>query len=850
MPTLNLPPACVLSDWSLRGFIPGTGYPQAATAQGAAPRTAPDAAPYTLNSWLPVSVPGDVHTALIAADLLPDPYYDRNEDLAAWVQEREWWYRATLKAPAAPRQNGEQDTLRFLGLDTMAAIYLDGRELARTSNMFREYDTPLPALAPGSVHTLAIRFSPPLAGVNEAELPKWGEKTFPRAAVRKAQFGYGWDWGPVLPTFGIWRPVIARRERGLRLDHPGFATLSLSDARAMTAVRLEGERLGGAPFEVQVSLRDPEGREVAAATRRVAASAAALDETIYLEVLNPQLWWTPELGGQPLYALSVSASDEHGVLDAVERRVGIRTLELDQSPDPLEWGTRFFRFVLNGAPIFARGADWIPADSFVGTLTRERYAPLLEAARDANMNMLRVWGGGIYEHDAFYDLCDELGLLVWQDFMFACAPYPETPELALEVRREAETQVRRLRAHPSLALWCGNNENQWIDDLQHATPTPALGVLYYDQILPQTVAALDGATPYWPGSPYGGNDHNSMDEGDRHNWDVWHGNRPFRRHFGEPMGNDGTPEGVNPRNYTLDMGRFISEFGLHAAPALETLERVIPPGERFFHSASFDHHNKDNPKNKGDNLMTLITGLPGALQEYLDFSQIAQAEGLKIAIEHYRRRKPHCSGALVWQLNDCWPVMSWSVIDYYGFKKAGYYALKRANAPVMASFKETEAGLELWLTNDTLNAVNDTLTLRLGEFDGPVIREETLNVTAPANGSSCVATLGAGEWPGAANRYLSLRGNHAPANRAFFAAIKDLDRQAAQPSMSINQPDPLTLQVTLHAETYAYFTHLLSRDEGARFSDNYLDLQPGESREVTVRLSKPAGPESLTLRAL
>src|SRR6185437_4954288 len=256
-------------------------------------------------------------------------------------------------------------------------------------------------------------------------------------------------------------------------------------------------------------------------------------------------WWTHDLGEPALYRLEVTLLHGTTVLDHTAQSVGIRTLELDQSVDTEEPGTRFFRFVLNGVPIFARGANWIPADSFVGAITADRYSALIEATREANHTMLRVWGGGIYEHDAFYDHCDRLGLLVWQDFMFACAAYPEDGGMAAEVTAEARYQVRRLRNHPCLALWCGNNENQWLYDRRHwDQPTLKVpGALYYDTILPRAVADHDGHTPYWPGSPYGGNDHNSMDDGDRHNWDVWHGNRP--RRFGEPVGGDHTPEGVN-----------------------------------------------------------------------------------------------------------------------------------------------------------------------------------------------------------------------------------------------------------------------------------------------------------------
>ena len=439
--------------------------------------------------------------------------------------------------------------------------------------------------------------------------------------------------------------------------------------------------------------------------------------TAYLSLADPPLWWTHDLGEPALHDLRVVLSAGGEEVDARERRVGVRTLELDQRPDPEEPGTRFFRFVLNGVGIFARGANWIPADSFVGALEAGRYERLIDAALDAHMNMLRVWGGGIYEHDVFYDLCDRRGVLVWQDFMFSCATYPEAP-LAAEVELEARSQVARLGGHPCLALWCGNNENQWIHDMQFPERggERVPGALFYDEILPRVVAELDPRTPYWPGSPFGGDDHNSRHEGDVHNWEVWHGQS--RRRFGEPVHNAPTPESVAFTRYAEDEGRFISEFGVLAAPDRETLRRWIPAGQLSHHSPAMDHHTKDNPKNKIDMLLESVTGVAGDLDEFVDFSMIAQAEALKFGIEHFRRRAPHCSGALVWQLNDCWPVLSWALLDYHGFGKAGYYAVRRAFAPVLGSFKD---GGELWVTNDTGARAEGVARVRLGSFAGAVL---------------------------------------------------------------------------------------------------------------------------------
>lgn len=669
--------------------------------------------------------------------------------------------------------------------------------------------------------------------------------------MRKAQFGFGWDWGPRLPTIGLWRPVELRRERAAALRGVHFHTLHLTPARdkAIVAVRVEVERFAAdGPLAAAIRLTTPGG----GATARYPLAIAADEATAHLTIKDPALWWTHDLGDPALYTLEVDLLAGDAVVDTWQGRAGIRTVTLDQSVDTAEPGTRFFHFVLNGVPVFARGANWIPADSFVGAIPTERYEMLLEAARDAHMNMLRVWGGGIYEHDVFYDLCDALGILIWQDFMFACAPYPEDmPDFTAEVEAEAGYQVRRLRGHPCLALWCGNNENQWLYDMRNfASPgDPVPGALFYHDLLPRVVAALDGVTPYWPGSPYGGDDFNSQEDGDRHNWNAWHGN--FDRRFGEPPRQDTSPEGVSYRRYAEDRGRFISEFGLHAAPVLETLRRVIPEDQLYHHSPAMDHHNKDTPKNKGDNLMLSVTGLPATLEDYLDFSMIAQAEGLKFAIEHFRRRKPHCSGTLVWQLNDCWPVLSWSVLDYYGFGKAGYYAVRRAYAPVLASFRETADGLELWITNDTLADIQETAVVRLATFSGETLAEETVGFSVAANSSACITRWSAEQMPGGPDRYVSVRKDALfPPNRHFFAPIKDLQRIPVELMVEIDAVSDHELVVSISAPAYAGFVHLSVAHEATRYSDNYFDLFPGEMRAITVSNEAIAlTPEMVSVRA-
>ncbi len=533
---------------------------------------------------------------------------------------------------------------------------------------------------------------------------------------RKAQFGWGWDWGPGLPTVGIWRPAHLRRQRIAAIEDVRFTTLALEPAaRVSIAVTVDAftARDDSGQLQAKIRLRAPDGKLAASGT--LSFSHGTTSSKVELFVDKPELWWTPELGGSPLYSLDVDLSRGSQLLDQRTLRVGIRRIELDTSPDADEPGCDFFRFVLNGVPIFARGVNWIPASSFVGAVTAADYEALLQNAAAANINMVRVWGGGLYEADAFYEACDRLGLLVWQDFMFACAPYPEhEPALVDSVRGEVDHQIVRLRNHPSLAVWCGNNEgqavHQFIDRLSgQSTPYP--GDLFFRTMIPQALEKLDPATPYWPGSPYGGASHNSMRAGDVHNWTVWHGLPPVPDDV--PVGGfDHSPEAVAYTRYAEDQARFVSEFGIQAAPSRSTLSRWLEPDQMNLGSSGFLNRIKDHPKDKVNAMLLPVTGLPDDLDRYIEYTQLVQAEGLKFGIEHYRRRKPHCSGTLIWQYNDCWPGISWSLIDHDRVRKAAWFYVARAYAPVLGSFKTLDDGtLELWVSNDTRLGIEFEATL-------------------------------------------------------------------------------------------------------------------------------------------
>jgi len=743
-----------LSSWSIRDFAPGEGGVDAIRAMDG-------------EGWINVPAPGDTYLALHAAGRLPHPFAEENEEACAWVIEREWWWRTTFDASAVTAGSGERACLIFEGLDTYATLWLNGEQLGDTDNMFRAYRFDVGDRLQTGANDLVIRFSPPSVMVADKHMETSDIiadpiKTSKRNFIRKAQFGWGWDWGPALPTIGIWRPVRLERRWGATLSQIRVSTVSIApDAEVEVMVGVDAFAAGDA-LSVAIDLHDPDGVRVATTT----AAPKTAEVSARLTVANPRLWWTPELGEPALYTLSIRLLDNGIEIGREVRRVGLRTIALDQSPDPDEPGTTFFRFILNGVPIFARGANWIPASAFVGALTPRDYAPLIQAAADANMNMLRVWGGGIYEHEVFYDLCDELGLLVWQDFMFACAPYPEDDAGLVEsIQAEVDHQIKRLRNHPCLALWCGENEGRAVHDFMDrmtGQTTPYPGDLYFSRMIPDALARLDPATPYWPGSPSGGPAANSMRGGDVHNWTVWHGLPPVPD--ATPVGGfDHGPEAVAYTRYAEDMCRFVSEFGIQAAPAMETLERWLASDQLALGSAGFLNRIKDHPQDKVNAMLVNTTGLPTTLEDYVAFTQKVQADGLRFGIEHYRRRKPHCSGALLWQFNDCWPGVSWSLIDHDGVKKPSWQAVADAFAPVMVSFKATEDGVELWIVNDRSTDAHLELGIELTAADGSRTWIKSLSATAPAGGARAVWSRETTDL--APGSVLTVEGEGVPSNR-------------------------------------------------------------------------------------
>ncbi len=767
------------------------------------------------DGWLSASVPGTVHGDLLAAGRIPDPNDGLNELDVQWVGERDWLYRLDFGAPELAA--GHLADLCFDGLDTFARVWLNGELILESDNMFVPRRVPVvDKLRPGR-NELRVLFESALRRGREIEaergtLPLWNGDSS-RLYVRKAQYHYGWDWGPTLLTAGLWRDVRLEvyETRVAELACPVEVNEALSLARFAVQVELAGQL----DSRVQLDLLGPDGHVMDSAELPAAQEIAHT-----FEVKRPALWWPAGHGAQPLYTVRAQVMRGGQLLDGRQLRVGARRLRLVQEEVEGEPG-RSFLFEVNGVQLFCGGANWIPDDNLLPRVTRERYRARLTQARDAHMIMLRVWGGGVYEDDAFYDACDELGLLVWQDFMFACGLYPAHPEFLASVRAEAEAAVRRLRHHPCLALWCGNNEDYQVAQSvgaygpgAEAGRFPALAI--YEELLPEVCARLDPARPYWPSSPYGGEDPNDPAAGDRHTWNVWHGQMaPYQ-------------------DYPQHEGRFVTEFGMQALPSLALIASVTPPGERFPASRTLEHHNKaaDGPRRLNVYIGDTVP-IPSDLPSYVYASQLTQAEALLSAYRGWRRRwgtpgKRAVAGALVWQLNDCWPVTSWAIIDSSGQPKPAYSAVKRALSPITVGLAREENGAAVWGVNGTLEAQTLSLELRALTLEGRELAREAREVTLARNAVTELGAFGVpDDEPTILAATLSRDGNVLAREALWPEPLKYL--HPSDPGLSVERlgQDGVRLRAARPVKGV-----WLDAGLGVTWDDNLLDLLPGEERVV------------------
>ena len=784
------------------------------------------------DGWLPASVPGTVYQDLIAAGRIPDPFIGRNEEQVQWVAEKAWCYRTGFDV-AASEQRATM-ALVFEGLDTFAQAWLNGERVLVSDNMF------VPARVDVATHLrvgrneLWLHFDSALQRgraleAHHGKRALWNGDSS-RLYVRKAGYHYGWDWGPVLLTAGPWKPVRfnASDARIAEVHSPVWLADDFASARVDVHTTLDGALPAGGVL--RHVLRDARGQVVAQ------AEVSAVPRSIAsLPVASPALWWPVGQGAQPMYTLTSELVDGDVVLSTHSRKLGLRRVRLVQQPVAGEPG-RSFHFEVNGREMFLGGANWIPDDNLLNRITPERYRERVAQAAAAHMTMLRVWGGGIYEDDAFYDACDELGVLVWQDFLFACGLYPAHPSYLASVEAEARAALRRLRHRASLALWCGNNEDYTLAETVGVYgPGKDLARFdaraIYEELLPTLCNELDPGRPYWPGSPFSSTTEgqlNSQDPttGDRHSWEVWHQLMlPYAQ-------------------YAKVSARFVSEFGMQSHPSLAVLEAAIPTAERFPGSRTLQWHNKASSIVGPDGHRRLAVyaadtlRAPATLAAEVYATQFVQAEALRHAFEAFRRRWQHagaraCGGALVWQLNDCWPVTSWALVDSGGHAKPAWYATRRALAPLACALRRDAAGLSAWVMNGTPEALALRARWRLWALDGTLLHEQTTDVQAGADGSTELsppaALAGAGDTPLLAT--LAVEGTGPGTARAHASAWPEPFRWHRFPDPGITVRPEGDGALVLCAARPAKGVWLVA--PSARVGDNFVDLLPNEPMRLS-----------------
>jgi beta-mannosidase len=783
-------------------------------------------------AWHAATVPGCVHTDLLNNKLIDDPFYRDNEQKLQWIGKTDWEYQTTFNVTPKilARQHIE---LVFEGLDTYTEVFLNGTSLLKADNMFRTWRADArPALRVGA-NTLLIRFRSPINEILPVmakmsyQLPSpndQGEKTNPH--TRKAPYHYGWDWGPRFVTSGIWKPVHLEAWDGARIHDLHIAQKRVTSSAANLTAEIEV--VSETEQDATVILDNLTSKGIAVQSK-LRLTAGVNRVPLDFVIQRPALWWPNGLGAQPLYSFRARLFINGRLIDRESTRTGLRSLELRQQTD--QWG-KSFEFRINNVPIFAKGGNWIPADSFPTRVTREKYKHLLESVRATNMNMLRVWGGGIYESDIFYELCDELGILVWQDFMFAGAMYPGTPEFLENVRAEAVDNVKRLRNHPSLVIWAGNNEIEtawlhwgWKQNLPASLWNDYLKIFH--GVLKEVCSALDPERPYWPSSPSSNleDDPDSEKIGDVHYWRVWHFSEPFT-------------------NYEQQFPRFMSEYGFQSFPQIETVKSYTLPTERDIESPVMLAHQR-HPR--GNQLireyMLREYKAPKDFESFLYVSQVLQAEGIKIGAEHFRRTRPRNMGSLYWQINDCWPVASWSSIDYYGRWKALHYYARRFYNELLVSPRRDKDDINFYIVSDRTNTTQAQLRVSLLDFDGRALNSAGRDVTvAPLQSKSYLSIALKDLLQGRDTKGVMLygellvNGKVVSSNRYFFEPYKNLTMPSARISTSVT-PTRGGFKITLDSDKFAKAVYLSVADADGLFSDNYFDLLPGKTVEVEFRPS-------------
>ena len=772
--------------------------------------------------WHQAEVPGNNFSDLLKHNFIPDPFYGTNEDSIQWVSERNWQYKSQFSVPKSTLEN-EKQLLVFSGLDTYAKVYLNDSLILQANNMFRTWEVDVSDILKKN-NTLLIKFDAASKIETEKQttlgysLPG-GERVF----TRKAGFHYGWDWGAKISPTGIWRKVELQSWSDCKIKNIYISQDNLTDTLVSLTANIEIE----SSVEKGITIK---AYDKVWGNFKLQKGSNQL--SVIIRIPNPELWWPNGYGEQKLYDINISISDENRLLDCQTKKIGLRKIELITEQDSI--GESFY-FKLNGKPVYMKGANYIPQNIFLPDVDQDDYVKLIDDVVNSNMNMLRVWGGGVYEDNFFYQLCDAKGILVWQDFMFACAMYPGNEEFLENVKQEAIENVKRLRQHPSIALWCGNNENSegwqrwgWKDGKTEAQKQEIWNG--YDAVfhhtLPQVVDSLHPSVSYWESSPkFGRGDKRYLFEGDAHDWWVWHDSYPFE-HFEE------------------EVPRFMSEFGFQSFPSYETIQYFTEQNSIDLNHPSFANHQKHS---RGFSLikeyMERDFPIPTKGDDYVYMSQMLQAYGMTKGIHAQRRAKPYTMGTLYWQLNDCWPAVSWSSMDGLGNWKALQYHAKKAFENVIISTAQTEKNVAIYVVNDTFAEVKNTLVISHLDFDGNTLFEEKNAFNSPINSSEIAFNYDISNREFVKeNSFLKLTYGDAESYH-YFSKPKNLNLKNQPLDIEIKENNEGFL-IRLISETLQKNVFLYSKTKGT-FSDNFFDVVANVPKEIQFNTTIKSKPDIL-----
>ena len=758
--------------------------------------------------WNLATVPGNIHSDLLENKLIEHPFIGNNEEKLQWISKTDWDYKTTFLVDRKTLQKRHIE-LSFEGLDTYASVFLNDSLILKTNNAFREFQVEVKSILKAENELRIVFENTSISEDKEKNSLKYTLPEGNRIFTRKAQFQYGWDWGPKLNTSGIWRPIKLTAWNDYKIENINIIQKTLTDSIASLIVEIADSNFSKDVLNYEVYINDtlqfqkPEKPEIP------------------ITIKNPKSWWPHNLGEPYLYDIKVVVRNGKTILDSVLVKKGLRTIDLITEKDSI--GESFY-FKVNDVPVYAKGANYIPQNSMQNQVTNAHYEKLLNDVVDANMNMLRVWGGGIYENDIFYDLCDEKGILVWQDFMFACAMYPGDQAFLENVQEEATQNVKRLRNHASIALWCGNNENaegwnRWgwqADRSEHEKEEIwSYYLKVFDSILPNTVDKLTD-TDYWESSPkYGRGNPKYKFEGDAHDWWIWHDAYPFE-HLEE------------------NVPRFMSEFGFQSFPSYEAIKYINQSDLIDISTYSFQSHQKHS---RGFQLireyMERDFPVPEKAEDYVYMSQLLQAYGITKGIEAQRRAKPYNMGTLYWQLNDCWPVVSWSSIDFFGKWKALHYKAKHSFEDVLVSSKVENNILRTYVINDDFESHSGELSVKILDFEGNPLYQFSKSIILESNASQLQHQVNLEAFKLDASKVVVVSNFNNSQSLYYLVKPKELKLKQGDIEQKITKTD-IGFSIELSSKTLQKDVFLYS-DEKGHFLDNYFDLLPNETKIVVFQ---------------